>query len=85
MQDFLSPQSVIKAGMEIALANKETLVGGGEYITKLAHNQGCQYNSLVDSEHSAIFQCLQNDENTRSIKRIILTASGGPFYGYTKG
>ena len=73
----------IKAGMEIALANKETLVGGGEYITKLAHKQDVNI-IPVDSEHSAIFQCLQNDENTRSIKRIILTASGGPFYGYSK-
>ena len=72
----------IKKGMTIALANKETLVGGGEYITKLAEKYGSDI-IPVDSEHSAIFQCLQNDANRRAVKRIILTASGGPFYGHT--
>ena len=73
----------IKKGLTIALANKETLVGGGAYITKLAAEHGVDI-IPVDSEHSAIFQCLQNDANRRAVKRIILTASGGPFYGYTK-
>lgn len=68
----------IKQGMTIALANKETLVAGGELVNKLAK----EYNTPiypVDSEHSAIFQCLQNDANERGIKNVILTASGGPF------
>ena len=71
-----------KRGMTIALANKEALVGGGAYVTKLAADNGADI-IPVDSEHSAIFQCLQNDDNRRAIKRIILTASGGPFYGCT--
>ncbi len=68
----------IKQGMTIALANKETLVAGGSLINRLA----MEYNVPiypVDSEHSAIFQCIQNDANKRGIKSIILTASGGPF------
>ncbi len=73
----------IKKQMTIALANKETLVGGGAYITKLARGNGVQI-IPVDSEHSAIFQCLQNEENKKSLKRILLTASGGPFFGYTR-
>jgi 1-deoxy-D-xylulose-5-phosphate reductoisomerase len=69
----------IKAGKNIALANKETLVVAGELITALAK----QYNVSiypVDSEHSAIFQCLAGEENN-AIEKIILTASGGPFRG----
>jgi 1-deoxy-D-xylulose-5-phosphate reductoisomerase len=73
----------IKKKMTIALANKETLVGGGAYITKLAKEHGVDI-IPVDSEHSAIYQCLQNAENRKSIKRILLTASGGPFFGYKK-
>ncbi len=73
----------IKKKMTIALANKETLVGGGAYITQLAKDYGVEI-IPVDSEHSAIFQCLQNEANRKAIRRIILTASGGPFYGYTK-
>jgi len=68
----------IKNGMTIALANKETLVAGGKLVTDLAK----QFNTPiypVDSEHSAIFQCLQNDANVNGIKNIYLTASGGPF------
>ena len=68
----------IKNGMTIALANKETLVAGGNLVNALAK----RYNTPiypVDSEHSAIFQCLQNDANVKGIKNIILTASGGPF------
>jgi 1-deoxy-D-xylulose-5-phosphate reductoisomerase len=69
--------NAIKANKDIALANKETLVVAGELITKLAAENGV--NILpVDSEHSAIFQCLQG-ESHNSIEKIILTASGGPF------
>lgn len=71
--------AAIKAKKDIALANKETLVTGGHIVTKLAEEYGV--NILpVDSEHSAIFQSLQGFEK-KDIKRIILTASGGPFFG----
>jgi 1-deoxy-D-xylulose-5-phosphate reductoisomerase len=71
--------AAIKAGKTIALANKETLVVAGELITTLAKQH--QVSILpVDSEHSAIFQCLAGEENNR-IEKIILTASGGPFRG----
>lgn len=72
----------IKAHKDIALANKETLVTAGHIIISLAE----EYNVKilpVDSEHSAIFQCL-NGENSREIERILLTASGGPFRGKTR-
>ena len=75
-------EQCIKRGMTIALANKETLVGGGAYITKLADEHKVDI-IPVDSEHSAIFQCLQNEANKKSIKKIMLTASGGPFYGFS--
>lgn len=69
----------IKAGKDIALANKETLVVAGELITNLAKKH--QVKILpVDSEHSAIFQCLIGEENN-SVEKIYLTASGGPFRG----
>lgn len=64
-------------GMDIALANKETLVTGGSLITDLCMEKGVKL-LPVDSEHSAIFQCLLGNQNQR-IKRILLTASGGPF------
>jgi 1-deoxy-D-xylulose-5-phosphate reductoisomerase len=71
--------AAIKAGKDIALANKETLVVAGELITALAKKH--QVKILpVDSEHSAIFQCLVGEEN-KAIEKIILTASGGPFRG----
>jgi len=71
--------SAINAGKDIALANKETLVVAGELITNLAREKGV--NILpVDSEHSAIFQCLTG-EYMNPIEKIILTASGGPFRG----
>lgn len=73
----------IKRGKRIALANKETLVVAGELITELAKNSGAEI-IPVDSEHSAIFQCLVG-EDTSSIKKIILTASGGPFRNKTRG
>lgn len=71
----------IKDGKDIALANKETMVVAGEYITRLAKRSGSHI-LPVDSEHSAIFQCLAGEENNK-IEKIILTASGGPFRGKT--
>jgi len=71
--------AAIKAGKDIALANKETLVVAGELITGLAKTHGVKI-LPVDSEHSAIFQCLAGEENN-AIEKIILTASGGPFRG----
>jgi 1-deoxy-D-xylulose-5-phosphate reductoisomerase len=73
--------AAIKAGKDIALANKETLVVAGELITGLAKKHGVKL-LPVDSEHSAIFQCLAGEENNK-IEKIILTASGGPFRGKT--
>ncbi|MPN10741.1 1-deoxy-D-xylulose 5-phosphate reductoisomerase [bioreactor metagenome] len=72
----------IKAGKTIALANKETLVTAGSIIMSLAKENGVRI-IPVDSEHSAIFQCL-NGADQKEIKKIILTASGGPFFGKTK-
>ena len=69
----------IKAGKNIALANKETLVTAGHIIMGLAKEYGVRI-LPVDSEHSAIFQCLHGEENNR-ISRVLLTASGGPFRG----
>jgi 1-deoxy-D-xylulose-5-phosphate reductoisomerase len=71
--------NAIKAGKDIALANKETLVVAGEVITDLAKKHNVKI-LPVDSEHSAIFQCLAGEESNR-IEKIILTASGGPFRG----
>lgn len=71
----------IKARKNIALANKETLVTGGHIVTRLAKEYGVKL-LPVDSEHSAIFQSLQGREN--KIKKILLTASGGPFFGKTR-
>lgn len=71
--------AAIKAGKHIALANKETLVVAGELVTKLAENSGVNIYP-VDSEHSAIFQCLAG-EWQNPIEKIYLTASGGPFRG----
>ena len=68
----------IQNKMIIALANKETLVAGGKLVTELAQQHNVPVYP-VDSEHSAIFQCIQNDENRKGLKSIYLTASGGPF------
>ena len=77
-----STLSAIEAGKTIALANKETLVVAGDLVTKLAREKGV--NILpVDSEHSAIFQCLAGEFDNK-IEKIYLTASGGPFRGRTK-
>ena len=73
--------SALKAGKRIALANKETLVVAGEYIVDLALKNGAPI-LPVDSEHSAIFQCLNGEELNR-INKIWLTASGGPFRNYS--
>ena len=67
----------IRAGKRVAIANKETLVVAGELMTALAKQSGAEI-VPIDSEHSAIAQCLVG-ETSESIKRIILTASGGPF------
>ncbi|MBR6044639.1 MAG: 1-deoxy-D-xylulose-5-phosphate reductoisomerase [Ruminococcus sp.] len=71
--------AAIAHGTDIALANKETLVAGGELVMKAAAEKGVNIYP-VDSEHSAIFQCLQGSKRSQ-LKKIILTASGGPFYG----
>ena len=77
----------ILKGRDIALANKETLVAGGNLIMDAVKRNGVRL-LLVDSEHSAIFQALNSYSGTRStsevIRRVILTASGGPFRGYSK-
>lgn len=73
-------EAALKAGKRVALANKEALVAGGEMIMKLAGRVG-QKLLPVDSEHSAVFQCL-NGEDSKGLERIILTASGGPFLDY---
>jgi 1-deoxy-D-xylulose-5-phosphate reductoisomerase len=67
----------LELGKQVALANKETLVVAGDFITSLARQQGVRL-LPVDSEHSAIFQCLAGEDH-RSVEKIILTASGGPF------
>lgn len=74
--------AAIRAGKDIALANKETLVTAGHIIMPLAKKVGVRI-LPVDSEHSAIFQCL-NGENCGQIHKILLTASGGPFRGWTR-
>jgi 1-deoxy-D-xylulose-5-phosphate reductoisomerase len=73
--------AAIKAGKNIALANKETLVTAGQLVMSLAQQYGIKI-LPVDSEHSAIFQSLQGQE--KKIKKILLTASGGPFFGMKK-
>ncbi len=71
--------AAVTAGKDIALANKETLVVAGELVTSLAKKHGVKL-LPVDSEHSAIFQCLTG-ESAASVEKLILTASGGPFRG----
>ena len=72
----------ISAGKDIAFANKETLVAGGELVMNAVKERGVSL-LPVDSEHSAIFQCLQAAPPSKEIKKILLTASGGPFFGKT--
>ena len=75
--------AAIEAKKRIALANKETLVCAGQLVMDAADRFGAEI-VPVDSEHSAIFQCLQGCRDRREIRRLILTCSGGPFYGMTK-
>ena len=75
--------AAINAGSKIALANKETLVAGGKLVLEAAKNKGVDI-LPVDSEHSAIFQSMQGCADKKQIKRLILTASGGPFFGKTR-
>ncbi len=79
---LLPTLETLKAGHKLALANKESLVVGGELVMELAREKGTTI-LPVDSEHCAIFQCLRAGR-AEEIKKILLTASGGPFYGYTK-
>ena len=79
---LLPTLSVIDRGARLALANKESLVVAGEIVMKRAKERGVEI-LPVDSEHSAIFQCLKSGKQTE-VKKILLTASGGPFYGYNK-
>ena len=74
--------AAIAAGKDVALANKETLVAGGSIVMGAAASAGVKI-IPVDSEHSAIFQCLQGSPKKKALKQIILTASGGPFFGWT--
>lgn len=74
--------AAIEAGHPVALANKETLVAGGALVMQAAQARGVPI-LPVDSEHSAIFQCLQAAPPNRALRKLILTASGGPFFGRT--
>ena len=72
--------AAVAAGKDVALANKESLVAGGAFVMDAVAKAGVRL-LPVDSEHSAIFQCLQGCPPERRIQRLILTASGGPFFG----
>ena len=72
--------TAIESGHDLALANKESLVTGGHLVTRAVAQHGVKL-LPVDSEHSAIFQCLQDKESAKSLTKILLTASGGPFFG----
>jgi len=75
--------AAIRAGKRIGLANKETLVCAGELVMSEAEKYGVEI-IPVDSEHSAIFQCLMGSGQRREVKRLILTCSGGPFFGMSR-
>ncbi len=81
MVGLLPTLVAINSGKDVALANKETLVAGGKLVMSLAKKKNVNIYP-VDSEHSAIFQCLQGNKREQ-LNKIILTASGGPFYGYS--
>ena len=87
MAGLLPTLDAINAGKNIALANKETLVAGGKLVMHAAAVKGVKIYP-VDSEHSAIFQCLEGSRDKygrpKDLKRILLTASGGPFFGRTR-
>ena len=75
--------AAVKAGKRIGIANKETMVCAGELVLAEAKKYGAEI-VPVDSEHSAIFQCLMGCADRREVKRLILTCSGGPFFGMTR-
>lgn len=75
--------AAIREGKRIALANKETLVCAGDLVMREAVERGVEI-VPVDSEHSALFQCLEGNRDRGEVKRLILTCSGGPFYGRTR-
>ena len=77
---LLPTVAAIEAGKKVALANKETLVCAGELVMAAARETGAEI-VPVDSEHSAIFQCLQGCRDRGEIRRLLLTCSGGPFFG----
>ena len=74
--------AAIESGHDLALANKESLVTGGHLVTDAVKKYGVKL-LPVDSEHSAIFQCLQDQHSAKRLEKILLTASGGPFFGMT--
>ncbi len=82
MVGLLPTLTAIENNLDIALANKETLVAGGNIVMREARKRGVKIYP-IDSEHSAIFQCLQGN-NPKQLNKIILTASGGPFWGKKK-
>lgn len=82
MVGLLPTLTAIEHGRDIALANKETLVAGGRLVMSAAERKGVKLYP-IDSEHSAIFQCLQGNKREQ-LNKIILTASGGPFFGMKK-
>ena len=83
MVGLIPTLTAIEAGKRLALANKETLVAGGRLVMDTAARHGVDI-LPVDSEHSAIFQSLQGSPGDHAVRKIILTASGGPFFGMTK-
>ncbi len=83
MAGLLPTLDAIDEKKNIALANKETLVAGGQLVMNSAREKGVSIYP-VDSEHSAIFQCLKGAPRDRALKKILLTASGGPFFGKTR-
>ncbi|MED9969963.1 MAG: 1-deoxy-D-xylulose-5-phosphate reductoisomerase [Ruminococcus sp.] len=82
MVGLLPTIAAAQAKKDIALANKETLVAGGNLVTDAVRENGVKL-LPVDSEHSAIFQCIQGMPGQKALKKLILTASGGPFFGKT--
>lgn len=76
--------AALERGKRIGLANKETMVCAGELVMETARAHGAEI-IPVDSEHSAIFQCLMGSQGREEVKRLILTCSGGPFFGKTRG
>ena len=75
--------AAVERGKRVALANKETLVCGGDLVMAAARRRGAEI-LPVDSEHSAIFQCLQGSRSREEVRRVILTCSGGPFFGMSR-